>query len=88
MKVKELIEELKKMPEDAVIGIYSEYGETDGVVNTIKLTKRKDYYAFDGEDNEPPYYCNADSQMFYYLMDNPAIKNIVVLGDTSEYWGL
>lgn len=77
MKVKELIEKLKEMPQDAEVFGYGSCEGADHAIEEIGIcTKREDCphpYQMNG------YHCRGDSWAAYYLTQHPEDKEVVVL---------
>jgi hypothetical protein len=79
MKVKELIEKLKKMPQDAEVFGYGHTDEGDHAIEKIQICTAQDEY---WQMNE--YYCQGDSEASYYLKhEHPEENEVVVLMDFS-----
>ena len=76
MKVKELIEKLKAMPQEAEVFGYGYTHEDDHHIDKIKICTARDEY---WQMNE--YYCKGDSEASYYLKNRPEENEVVVLMD-------
>lgn len=80
MTVKELIKELQRMPQDALVLSYSELDECDAQIHEVKLRNYPDIYT-DDYTSEPimqtPFYCQGDSHAEGYWsakgFDNPIV---------------
>lgn len=87
MTVRELIEKLKKMPQDAEVVGYSHLDEGDHLITAVESCLPS--VEFDGEDTYvyPPYGCQADSfAERIWLEDKYGYKKpIVYLVDFSNY---
>ena len=57
MKVHELIEALKEMPQDMEVCIYCEADECDGMVSGVSIAHPHDKYKHRAKE----YYCKGDS---------------------------
>lgn len=79
MKVKELIEKLKEMPQEATVFGYSEPDEGDNYINEVEVCTVSD----DGYMNE--YGCQGDSYAAHYLTEYPEEKEVVVLMGSGIY---
>jgi hypothetical protein len=55
MKVKELIEQLEKMPQDLEVAVYSQMDEGDGLAKKVEIAHSDEYY------QAKEYYCQGDS---------------------------
>ena len=56
MKVRELIEMLKEMPQDLEVAIYTEVGEDDGMATEVEIAHPHDEYEWAAKE----YYCQGD----------------------------
>lgn len=63
MKVHELIEKLKQMPQNLEVFVYSSVEEGDGYADEVMLCHKNPEYFFQAKE----YYCCGDSIMALYL---------------------
>lgn len=75
MKVKELIEKLKEMPQEAEVFGYGSTDEGDHYITEVRVCTAADEFSM----NE--YYCQGDSYAADYLAEHPRKKKVVVLMD-------
>lgn len=87
MTVRELIEKLEKMPQDAEVVGYSHYDEGDHPIEVVESCLPSVEFDEDGMYIYPPYGCQADSYADeIWHRDNYGYKKpIVYLVDFSNY---
>ena len=89
MKVYELIEKLKEMPDDAEVFVYSYIDEGDGPVKEVKMCCLRKEEGCDDMDCDDYYYnpymkqysCKGDSCAAIYLLENKSESHVVVIGE-------
>lgn len=78
LTVKQLIEKLKSMPEDAPVFVYAGCDvEGDGYCNDVVLCNRDSVDDYQMTE----YYCNGDSIAAIHMLYHPDLKEIVVIGN-------
>ena len=87
--VKELIDKLKEMPQDAPIFAYNNCEECDVQLDAIaSVVPREKYIPENVEERyvgQSPYYCKGDAEANWFLEMNPDIKEVVVINyDPAE----
>ncbi len=75
LKVHELIEQLKQMPQDLEVFVYSSYEEGDGYANEVMVCHKNPEFPFQAKE----YYCKGDSIMALYS-DRHNMTEAVVIG--------
>ena len=77
--VKELIKELQNCDPDAYVAAYSEYEESDVIIDKVHPNVKRGNNGY----NDYPimeYRCRDDSQVAWYLKDNPDKKFVLLKG--------
>ena len=77
MKVKELIQLLQTMPQDAEVFSYTIYDECDASIDKVKLVSNP----------LKAYYCKGDSVAGHYMANNQNETHVVVLSGAFPYYG-
>lgn len=81
MKVSELIEKLKEMPQNAEVFVYSYLDEGDMEVDEVKRCRLSpDWPANSMYPYMEEYGCQADSIAATYLKEHPNETEVVVIG--------
>lgn len=75
MEVRDLVEKLLTMPQDAKVFVYSEMDEGDDEATDVKVCHIDPEYQWQMKE----YYCQGDSQASYYLSETQK-KEVVVIG--------
>lgn len=78
LTVKQLIDKLKSMPEDAPVFVYAGGDvEGDDYCNAVALCNRDSVDDYQMAE----YYCNGDSIAALHMLHRPDLKEIVVIGN-------
>lgn len=84
--VKDLIEELKNAPQDAPVFVYNHMEENDVEINKgFSVVPREAYISEKGHIGMSPYYCQGDSEAYWFLETNKDVKEVVVFGNGWSY---
>ena len=78
--VKELIEKLKTCDPDAYVAAYSQYEECDVIICKVLPNVKRDYNGYDDFPIMEDYSCRDDSNVAWYLKDNPDKKFVLLKG--------